>query len=84
MRDFWFWRDVQGREVDLLFQDNQLLNIMEIKASQTIMSDMFKGLNFFTELAKDSIKDKFLVNSGAVNQKRSAAEVIGWEKIEKI
>ena len=84
MRDFWFWRDVQGREVDLLFQDNQLLNIMEIKASQTIMSDMFKGLNFFTELAKDSIKDKFLVNSGAVNQKRSAAEVIGWEKIEEI
>lgn len=84
IRDFWFWRDVQGHEVDLIWQDDFLLNIVEIKASQTITQDMFKGLQYFENLAKSEIKSKSLVNSGDVNQKRSIAEVIGWKNIDRI
>jgi predicted AAA+ superfamily ATPase len=39
--DFWFWRDVVGHEVDLIWQRDQSINLVEIKASETIMPDMF-------------------------------------------
>lgn len=84
LRDFWFWRDVQGHEVDLIWQDDFLQNIVEIKASQTVMQDMFKGLNYYENLAKDHIKSSLLINSGDVHQKRKAAEVTGWKNIDNI
>jgi len=44
---FWFWRDSAGHEVDLLWQDDERLNLIEIKATQTIMGDLFKGMSCF-------------------------------------
>lgn len=84
IRDFWFWRDVQGHEVDLIYQDDFNLNIAEIKASKTIMPDMFKGLQYFSNLAGDLVKNKLLIHAGDENQKRSAAQVVSWKKMDEL
>lgn len=84
LRDFWFWRDVQGHEVDMIWQDDPLLNIVEIKASQTIMSDMFKGLTYFENLAPEAIKSKTLMHTGDFSQKRNLGNVVSWMEIDKI
>lgn len=84
LRDFWFWRDVQGHEVDMIWQEDPLLNLVEIKASQTIMSDMFKGLTYFENLAPETIKSKTLMHTGDFSQKRNLGNLVSWGKIDEV
>ena len=78
MQDFWFWRNAQGKEVDLIIQDDYLYNIIEIKSTSTIMHNLFDGIEYFSKLAKDNVKTKTLVYAGLENQKRTIADVISW------
>lgn len=78
MHDFWFWRDAVGHEVDLIWQDSDKLNVVEIKASETIMPNMFNGLAYFDKLASARIASKTLVHTGTFNQQRTAAQVQSW------
>lgn len=82
IRDFWFWRDAVGHEIDLIWQKSELLNLVEIKASETIMPDMFKGLNYFDKLKSETIESKSLIHTGRFNQKRTAGDVVGWKNIK--
>lgn len=78
MHDFWFWRDAVGHEVDLIWQHSDKLNVVEIKASETIMPKMFNGLTYFDKLASARIASKTLVHTGTFNQQRTAARVQSW------
>jgi uncharacterized protein len=81
LRDLWFWRDAVGHEVDLIWQKSELLNIVEIKASETIMSEMFKGLNYFEKWAPNLIESRTLVHTGLFNQERFLGKVTSWKNI---
>lgn len=78
MRDFWFWRDSAGHEVDLIIQDDELLNVIEIKSTKTISKDLFKGLSYFQDLAKEKVKTNSIIYAGLENQKRSTGNVVSW------
>lgn len=82
LRDLWFWRDAVGHEVDLIWQEDEKLNLVEIKASETIMSDMFKGLTYFEKLAPDLIKSKTLIHTGLFYQFRNEVNVRSWKELE--
>ncbi len=79
LRDFWFWRDAVGNEVDLIWQQSEKLNLIEIKASETIQSKMFKGLNYFEKLKPELVESKTLVHTGLFDQKRSQATIKSWK-----
>jgi predicted AAA+ superfamily ATPase len=81
--DFWFWRDAVGHEVDLIWQQSEKLNLVEIKASETIMPAMFKGLRYFEKFVPDRIESKTLVHTGSFNQNRTDAKVLSWKNILK-
>jgi hypothetical protein len=77
----WFWRDSSGNEIDLIIQDGIKLQIIEFKASQTIMPEIFKGLNYFEKLSgKDNIS-KTLVYGGKKSRTLSDGEVISWKNV---
>jgi predicted AAA+ superfamily ATPase len=78
VKDIWFWRDSAGHEVDLIWQENLVLNLVEIKATQTILSDLFTGLEYFEQHAKNISLTKTLVYTGSESQKRTNAEVVSW------
>jgi len=83
INDIWFWRDSNGNEIDLLnFVSNKLF-ITEIKASQTVMPNQFKGLIYFEKYAKDKNIIKQLVYAGEDNQDRIAGKVIPWKEFGK-
>jgi hypothetical protein len=65
----------------LIWQDDEWLNLVEIKATETIMTDMFNGLNYFEKLLPDKVKSKTLVHSGSFNQDRSLGKVLSWMNI---
>lgn len=79
--DFWFWRDAVGHEVDLIWQHSEKLNLVEIKASETIMPAMFKGLSYFEKFIPELIETKTLVHTGSFNQNRTEAKVLSWKNI---
>lgn len=78
VNDVWFWRDSEGHEVDMIMQEGQKLNLIEFKATQTIMPDMFKGIAYFEKLS-DRQLDKTLVYGGNDNQERSYGKVLSWK-----
>lgn len=81
MEDFSFWRDVAGKEVDLIRQEDDSLNIIEIKASTTIFPKQFKELEYFESVSSDKINSKTLVYAGFENEHRSAAKVAAWHNL---
>lgn len=81
MTDFWFWRDSHGNEIDLVYEKNNKLYITEIKATQTIMPNHFKGLLYFEKQAKSRNIVKQLIYSGDDLQKRDSGNVISWKHI---
>ena len=85
LQDLWFWRDAVGHEIDLIWQDDELLNLVEIKASETIMSDMFKGLTYFEKIIPNPeiIKSKTVLHCGNFNQNRELGKVTSWLEICK-
>ena len=78
LQDIWFWRDSTGHEVDLIVQDGLALNLTEFKSTQTIMSDLFKGLQYFKQHSGMTNLKKTLVYTGSDFQKRTDADVVPW------
>jgi predicted AAA+ superfamily ATPase len=79
--DFYFWRDSNGKEVDLLFKNGDEFNLIEIKASQTIKSEMFKNLDYVSNLIGETPTKKTLIYGGETNQKRTNYTVFAWKSI---
>jgi predicted AAA+ superfamily ATPase len=80
--EFWFWRDSAGHEVDLIRQDDFLYNVIEIKSTATITYDLFKGMTYFKDLAKENVKSQTLIYAGLENQNRTIANVVSWYDIK--
>ncbi len=81
LRDFWFWRDTKGHEVDLLYEEGGAIYVHEIKASTTIKSAYFKNLVYFDKISEDTPIHKNLIYSGSKNQSRSQVKVVSWLNI---
>jgi len=81
-KEFWFWRDSAGHEIDLLVLGDDNMLAVEVKATQTIMSDLFKGLEYFEDLLQVSNKScqQYLIYAGNSGQKRTTATVLPWHK----
>ena len=80
-KDYWFWRDSNGHEVDLLTQSGNLYDIFEIKSTQTIMTEHFSGLNYFNEISENNAGRKTLIYGGSTNQSRTQYTVTSWKNI---
>lgn len=80
LNDIWFWRDFNGKEVDLLAFEKGITRLFEIKATQTIMADLFNGLDYVGKLFGKSNVSKNLVYGGTEAQQRSYGNVIPWAK----
>ena len=80
----YYWRDSTGNEIDLLIDNGEQLKIIEIKASQTIKQDFFKGINRFEKLASKYTLDKYLVYAGKESQKRTNVQVLSWTDLKTI
>lgn len=76
-----YWRDKTGNEVDVLAEDAGKLLAIEIKAGETIASDYFKGLEYFSGLKTGKL-DKLIVYGGKAEQKRSnGVTVKPWDNV---
>lgn len=78
--NLYYWRDKTGNEVDIIADKAGKLTAMEIKAGETISSDYFKGIEYFSSLTPSKIQ-KLVIYGGALEQERSnGTHVKSWRR----
>lgn len=78
---FFFWRDSNGHEIDLLIETGRGLMPVEIKSGQTLNRDFFTGLERWTTLAGDLAHQPTLIYGGQGEQGRQGVRVLGWDRL---
>ncbi len=68
--NLYYWRDKTGNEVDVLLDQAGKLTAIELKSGETISTDFFKGLDYFSSLHTKKM-EQWLVYGGKETQKRS-------------
>ena len=79
---FYFWRDSNGNEVDLLIEAGGALIPVEIKAGQTVNRDFFTGLERWLGLAGERARSPTLIYGGQVAHERRGIRVLGWSQLK--
>jgi predicted AAA+ superfamily ATPase len=81
LQEYNFWQDSNGNEVDILMKTEAGFDVFEIKATQTLTSNLFKQLDRFEEVASPTPVNKTLIYGGEENQKRTKYKVTSWKNL---
>ena len=85
LRDpLYFFRDSNGLEIDLLLDHANGLQLVEIKASQTVSAPLFKNLRTVSTLLGDRVKSQHLIYGGAERQDRTGVQVLPYGQAGKL
>ena len=85
LRDpLYFFRDSNGLEIDLLLDHADGLQLVEIKASQTVSAPLFKNLRTVSTLLGDRVRSQHLIYGGAERQDRTGVEVLPYGQAETL
>ncbi len=76
--DLYFWRDNNGLEADLIFEQGGKLQMVEIKSGQTITSDTIRAGQRAIRMAEDEALTPWLVYGGDESYERSGVNILGW------
>jgi predicted AAA+ superfamily ATPase len=82
--NYYYWRDSNQNEIDLLVVDGKKLHCIEMKASLTVRSEHLKSLHYLDSLANQFQMYHYLVNFFEESQKRSHEKIISWKQINNI
>lgn len=77
-----FYRDSQGREVDLLVPVGTFHSAIEIKSGETMNSSFLDNLRFITEAV--STEGSYLVYGGSLKANREGTHVAGWADLPQL
>jgi len=80
--DLYFWRDNNGLEADLIFEQDNRLQMVEIKSGQTITSDTIRAGQRATRMAEDEALTPWLIYGGDERHERSGVKVFGWRDFQ--
>lgn len=84
---YYFWRDHQGHEVDLIEDTGLSLAPTEIKASQTFLPDHTLGLDYFLKQQKKFLEQNIpqpqgsLIYAGDKSETFKQYKVISWKDV---
>ena len=79
--DFYFWRDSNDLEVDILFEETANLRIAEIKSSETINSSFYNNMQKFSKIATETALQPFLLYGGSESFEHLSTQVLSWRSV---
>jgi len=83
-QQYYFWQDSNANEIDILQKTADSFRAYEVKATQTINRDLFKGLDRFANAAAPTNVTKTLIYGGNEDQQRTNYRVRSWQHIGAI
>jgi uncharacterized protein len=81
---FYYYRDVAGKEVDILFQRGSRLFPIEIKSNKTFSSSFLDGLQYFHKQAPQKAEGGAVIYVGAQTQKIKDFELLNVENCSRL
>jgi predicted AAA+ superfamily ATPase len=82
--NYYFWRDSNHNEIDLIIPDGKNLICIEMKASQTVRSEHLKALHYLDDLVEGYSIKHYLVNFFNESQKRSRETIVSWNDLSQL
>jgi len=80
----YFYRDVTGKEVDLLYQRGSRLTPIEIKSSKTFSPSFSSGLSYFHEQTPERAEDGAVIYGGDKSQKIGKYSLLSAETCSEL
>ncbi len=80
-KEFYYWRNSHGNELDFIVPDLKGIHAYEVKATRTIETKLFKGLDYFKNIAGDLLLSQTLYHAGTTNQNRTNYTVRAWRSL---
>ena len=82
---FYYWRESNGHEIDLLSETKNGYTIAEIKSASTINNSFFRNLQFFQKHSNADLQLRsWLIYGGNESQQRGFATIRPWNDLEGI
>ncbi len=75
---FYFWRDSNQNEVNVLWEEAGQIQLLEIKSGKTFTKEWLTGLQKVSDLMGDQVGGKRLVYGGEEPFEVLGTKVIGW------
>ena len=79
--DLYFWRDNNGLEADVLFEQGGRLQTVEIKSGQTVTVDYIRAGQRSSGFAGDEAMMPWLIYGGEQSYERSGVRIMGWREM---
>jgi hypothetical protein len=83
VRHYYYWRDSNGHEIDLLTEQAGRIHALEIESSETMNTSLLKGLRFFEGLTSEPLASSTLVYAGKERQTRRSIGIMPWSDLGK-
>jgi len=84
MDNFFFYRDSNQNEVDLVIDDLQTLDVLEIKSSETFNTNLLKGLNHIRKVLPEKIRKSFLCYAGQQELPFKEHQLVHYSKVSEL
>jgi len=78
-REYYFWRDSNGNEIDLIVQRGKNIQCIEMKSSETVKSEFIKKLHYLENLSSDLKFSFYLLNTQNETQIRTNETILSWK-----
>lgn len=75
--NLYYLRDSKGHEIDVLLDYGSYIDMVEIKSSQTITADHFKGLKYFKNIYPQT-RNLSLIYGGDLSRKQEGILTVPW------
>lgn len=77
---FYFWRDNNGNEVDVIVEQGTKLMPIEIKSGRTLTHESFAGLEKWRTLAGEKAAGPALIYGGDESYQHKGIKIVGWKE----
>jgi predicted AAA+ superfamily ATPase len=82
--NYYFWRDSNKNEIDLLLEAGKQLRCIEIKASLTVKPEHLKSVHVLDPFISSFETKHYIINFFNETQPRSKETILSWQDLEKI
>lgn len=81
---FWFWRDKQGDEIDLLIEEQGEFKPLELKAGRSISASYFDGLATWSALTGSDPAKGTIIYGGEEDHNHPMGRLYSWRSLVKL
>ena len=84
MDNFYFYRDSNQNEVDLIIDNLLTVDAVEIKSSETFNNNLIKGLNYIRTIMPEKIRNTYLCFAGQQEIHYQDHQLVNFRNISEL